>query len=389
MSTVRMKQITAIVNSQDADQVTRELLRQSVLHFVKVKELHHNLSGKVENVVPGVSMEQAEDVRRRIETFLLMIGYVPGFNEDLDIGTYAPAESRESSKILYELGEAVNGLRDKQKSLEQEILKLEDIDRQVKNFESIKGGFSPNHGSTFLSIKTGTLPNAQIEHFSGLLKSLPSVHLILKADAAVSTLLLVTMKRDQERVAAISEQCGFSEITLPVEMSEVRDDVKSGVIDKIAGLKSEQEELTVQSRRIVEEKKEKLVELWRSMRMQELYGKVQSFYSKTSHTTLFSGWVPSRLQNSLDSGIRKTAEGRCYIEWADPREEDRGKIPVKFSNPKILMPFQKLVVNYAVPEYGTVDPTPIVAVAYLVMFGLMFGDVGQGFVIFLIGLIGS
>ena len=47
-----------------------------------------------------------------------------------------------------------------------------------------------------------------------------------------------------------------------------------------------------------------------------------------------------------------------------------------------------LVKNYAIPEYGTIDPTPIVAVAYLIMFGLMFGDVGHGAVIGLIGLFG-
>ena len=57
-------------------------------------------------------------------------------------------------------------------------------------------------------------------------------------------------------------------------------------------------------------------------------------------------------------------------------------------NPKFLSPFEMLVKNYAIPEYGTVDPTPIVAVAYLIMFGLMFGDVGHGAVIGLIGLFG-
>jgi V/A-type H+-transporting ATPase subunit I len=58
-------------------------------------------------------------------------------------------------------------------------------------------------------------------------------------------------------------------------------------------------------------------------------------------------------------------------------------------NPKFLSPFEMLVTNYAVPEYGTVDPTPIVAVAYLMMFGLMFGDAGHGLVIALIGLLGN
>jgi hypothetical protein len=37
-----------------------------------------------------------------------------------------------------------------------------------------------------------------------------------------------------------------------------------------------------------------------------------------------------------------------------------------------------LVKNFSLPEYGTVDPTLFITVAYLIMFGLMFGDVGHG-----------
>jgi V/A-type H+-transporting ATPase subunit I len=47
-----------------------------------------------------------------------------------------------------------------------------------------------------------------------------------------------------------------------------------------------------------------------------------------------------------------------------------------------------LVVNFAVPDYGTIDPTPFVAVTYLVMFGLMFQDVGHGLVLAVAGILG-
>jgi V/A-type H+-transporting ATPase subunit I len=48
-----------------------------------------------------------------------------------------------------------------------------------------------------------------------------------------------------------------------------------------------------------------------------------------------------------------------------------------------------LVTNFGVPEYGTIDPTPFVMVAYLVMFGLMFADVGQGAVLAFLGFLGT
>jgi V/A-type H+-transporting ATPase subunit I len=44
------------------------------------------------------------------------------------------------------------------------------------------------------------------------------------------------------------------------------------------------------------------------------------------------------------------------------------------------------VFSYSVPLYGTIDPTPFVAVMFVVLFAIMFGDVGQGFVGLLLGL---
>ncbi len=62
-------------------------------------------------------------------------------------------------------------------------------------------------------------------------------------------------------------------------------------------------------------------------------------------------------------------------------------VPVKLRNNIIFRPFEMFVKMYGLPEYGTFDPTPYVAVTYMLMFGIMFGDVGQGLAISLLGLV--
>jgi V/A-type H+-transporting ATPase subunit I len=105
---------------------------------------------------------------------------------------------------------------------------------------------------------------------------------------------------------------------------------------------------------------------------------------------MFSGWLPSARRGPLVESIGNATGGRCYIEWHEPDELEadeivRSKPPVQLHNPKLLAPFQMLVTGYTMPEYGTIDPTFFVGFAYLVMFGLMFADVGQGAVLVLIG----
>ena len=40
---------------------------------------------------------------------------------------------------------------------------------------------------------------------------------------------------------------------------------------------------------------------------------------------------------------------------------------------------------YGLPSYNEIDPSPIVALTYFLFFGMMFGDIGQGAVIILVG----
>jgi V/A-type H+-transporting ATPase subunit I len=47
----------------------------------------------------------------------------------------------------------------------------------------------------------------------------------------------------------------------------------------------------------------------------------------------------------------------------------------------LLAPFATLVKQYGIPQYGEIDPTPLFAVTFLLMFGMMFGDVGHGAII--------
>ena len=75
--TAPMKQLIAVVLDRDADKVTRELLRQSVLHFISIKEISGGWSSQVEQVTPRVSVAMIAETRKRIESLLQMNSYLP------------------------------------------------------------------------------------------------------------------------------------------------------------------------------------------------------------------------------------------------------------------------------------------------------------------------
>jgi V/A-type H+-transporting ATPase subunit I len=61
------------------------------------------------------------------------------------------------------------------------------------------------------------------------------------------------------------------------------------------------------------------------------------------------------------------------------------RVPTKFRHPLFLKAFEGVVTTYGIPAYDGIDPTFFVAITFLIMFGMMFGDVGHGAVLLLVG----
>jgi V/A-type H+-transporting ATPase subunit I len=60
--------------------------------------------------------------------------------------------------------------------------------------------------------------------------------------------------------------------------------------------------------------------------------------------------------------------------------------PTRISNNRFVRPFEEITKLYGTPKYNEIDPTPILAITFPILFGLMFGDLGHGLVLLIGGL---
>nr|MDJ0740283.1 V-type ATPase 116kDa subunit family protein [Gammaproteobacteria bacterium] len=97
------------------------------------------------------------------------------------------------------------------------------------------------------------------------------------------------------------------------------------------------------------------------------------------------GWIPARFLVALDTRLRAELRHPFVLDARPPRRDERHLVPVPAHDKGLLRPFAMLVQQYGVPRFGEFDPTVLFAVTYVVMFGMMFGDVGHGAVIVLLG----
>lgn len=74
------------------------------------------------------------------------------------------------------------------------------------------------------------------------------------------------------------------------------------------------------------------------------------------------------------------------IEVKDPSEVPDLECPTLLKNNWFAKPFEMFLGMYGVPKYTDFDPTGFMAFTYCLLFGIMFGDLGQGLVLFILGL---
>jgi len=98
---------------------------------------------------------------------------------------------------------------------------------------------------------------------------------------------------------------------------------------------------------------------------------------------VIDGWVPDSEVASLRGALKD--EPACFVP-AETSGLGMERVPVKFSRPAFLDGFGTLMGAFGVTGYRELDPSPFLAIGFIMIFGMMFADLGQGAVMFLAGL---
>ena len=102
---------------------------------------------------------------------------------------------------------------------------------------------------------------------------------------------------------------------------------------------------------------------------------------------VLSAWIRSKDYRRLDERIGDVTDK--YVMMAKKPSELAQNVtpPTKLKNNWFFRPFELIVQLYGLPTYHEIDPTPFLAITFCLMFGIMFGDIGQGFIYFLAGFL--
>jgi len=199
--------------------------------------------------------------------------------------------------------------------------------------------------------------------------------------------LIVGLNRDKAHMEETLTRLNFAELALPKgitpDPTEALDQNRASMI-KVQG---EIDDIEKDVRGICGEFQRKAVEFEPVVRRALAVEGARSAFGRTETLSLVHGWIPAGQEGSLKSTVATSTNGAAFLNFDDPTPDD--KPPVRINNRGIAGSFELFTRLRGTPQYTEIDPTIIVTVLFTIMYGMMFGDVGQGAVLFALGLIFS
>lgn len=129
------------------------------------------------------------------------------------------------------------------------------------------------------------------------------------------------------------------------------------------------------------------LQVWRreiKNRLQALATRSQ--FAATHYVFVVEGWVPKRDLVRVRETLAREIGPQVIVNEIETNAAEQEHTPVAFANPSALKPFEMLVRIMALPHYGAIDPTPLMAIFLPLFFGIILGDVAYGALLLLLAL---
>jgi len=242
----------------------------------------------------------------------------------------------------------------------------------------------------FTHLVPGLVPTDNLVKLSEALAHVHHALLPVTAVGERTVILAASLAKDRDVLDQALKGAFFEVMELPPEAAGNVEEVLASLKAQIADQEASQAELKARCDRLRDELGLELSRLRNRIDLTRTLLRARVLFGKVDHAYLISGWIPAHLVDRLKEALAAQLGDRAVVEVLSPEavpgvREGSLKIPILFNNPFLIRPFERLTRAYGTPGYGEVEPTAFLAIGFLVMFGLMFGDAGQGAVLLGLG----
>jgi len=369
-----MMHIQAVILARDERAVLMGLGELGAVHLTKTKSGYGHESSEL----PDKSSELArlERIRNRIQEIRQSIDLAPSYIEpsskDMSI--------EKAEDILDDMEKKCREVLEEKQQIIHRQKELTEVSQTLYSYSGFAIPLIGPDEFAFLHFATGILPQ---QNFERILRDVgdKAALITLSQQRNQQVLLAMTTRDYSQELESILQKAGFQKESLPVEKGATIDSLLEKNKIELGTLSSKLEEINKRIDALREEFKDILAEIEWFVDLEFKLNEAGQKFTRTDVTVMLSGWAPSRDIGLIEKRLKDITGGRYILNLIPPDTSIEEQVPVLLRHPWFLRPFEMLVAAYGLPNYRELEPTLFVALSYIVMFGMMFGDAGHGLVL--------
>ena len=291
----------------------------------------------------------------------------------------------KTKEYIDSLGARVRDAVEQNNALNEQIEECREAIEKYKHFTGLGVPLEDVFACKFISIRFGHLPK---DSYLKLNKGYGDNPYILFVPASVDEKgywgCYFSPKDKEEDVDKIFAALHFDRLHIPSAVGTTQEIVDS-LEENIRIIETQKRELNEQVNEIWRKEGDRIRALYSKLQQLSMVFELRRYAVAHDNSCFFTGWIPAKGEERLREKLLRYPE--FVVEIEDPEKDSTVTPPTRLKNFVAFRPFKYFVEMYGVPSYHDIDITAFVAITYTLLFGIMFGDMGQGLLLILIGLL--
>ena len=322
-----------------------------------------------------------------------MMVAIKTIGEELGINLYLEKETIRQ----YTINKAIEDYNSLNKSIGPHINSIKDKKKEIIELESLYGSlkgitkqidFDEINNLKDIKCEIGTLSKTNRRHVHKNKENISAIILEIGEDELIHEKIYMVIYPliIQDEVSRLLKALNFKHIKDDILLNGEIEDSRKKCLSRINILKNQiarlEEDLIERRGELVLCINKIYTRLKLDMKIKEMGERI----SKGNSVFGLSLWIRERDEENLIQNLDKVTSNYHLRSKKVDEVDEESVPPTKLRNNWLIRPFEMIVRLYGLPQYREMDPTSFLGLTFCLMFGIMFGDIGQGLIYFLAGV---
>lgn len=374
---VKMKFVNIMGKTSDIDRVITKYISK---YEIQLENALTEVSNE-KHIRPFTGSNEYGGVLKEAETLMSII--------DTDNAQITDISGEESILIVKQVSRQISeGARQKDDLLKEKE-KLQEFKNQVEPFRNLNFDIEKLLKFEFIRFRFGKMPRDSYKKFEAYINELDVFFVPSTMDAEYVWGIYFTTESLRKNIDPMFASLHFERIHISDELSGTPSEAYDNLTEKILEIEDNINKITQLQSIEINNRKDEIVSAYNKIAtLNDNFG-IRKYAAQMKGDVMdvyiIVGWMTEEDCEKLRNDLKEDKEVIYVVE--DENSGVKSKPPTKLKNPKIFRPFELFTKMYGMPSYNEIDPTIFVAITYAFIFGMMFGDVGQGLLLVVGGFI--